>query len=292
VLEGAQAMSAIAGGFAAGGIAGGNMESAISGAFSAMLFGLAGDLSGAHAAMGGVEFLSQTHLAQVATHSIAGCVSGMIAGGSCGGQAASASFSAFIGPKLPAEGGSVAAIASRAIAGGIGSQLGGDKFANGVVTGAFGYLFNDLGSMMRAEQRQMRSWWRGFHEYSNWTPCGTCTGFDQAAVTDALTTELKAAPAWSGRWQCNDRTCSFAGPGRVWHVDGESDVMNITKLDHGLYPGVLTRTVEARDGVVGIRTYAVGWGFLPRANEFFASSFWGWRDRVLFDRAIHRLGGN
>jgi len=129
VLEGAQAMSAIAGGFAAGGIAGGNMESAITGAMSAGLFNMAG------------SFGASGSLERVAAHAVAGCVGQGVAGGSCGSGAISAGFAEFIGPTANFKS-DVANFATRVVVGGTASRLAGDQFANGAVTAAFAYLFN------------------------------------------------------------------------------------------------------------------------------------------------------
>ena len=72
---------------------GGNIESAVNGAFSAALFYGVGELSGAHeAAAAGRSMTGAEHLAQTFGHAVVGCVSASIAGGSCGSGAASAAF--------------------------------------------------------------------------------------------------------------------------------------------------------------------------------------------------------
>ncbi|MFO0115562.1 MAG: RHS repeat domain-containing protein, partial [Betaproteobacteria bacterium] len=137
---------AIAGGFASGGIMGGNIESAVNGAFSAALFYGVGELSGAHeAAAAGRSMTGAEHLAQTAGHAVVGCFSTSIAGGSCGSGAASAGFAAAAGPLLPGADISPERFFARVIVGGTASRLAGDNFANGATSAAFAYLFNDLG---------------------------------------------------------------------------------------------------------------------------------------------------
>lgn len=125
----------IAGGFAAGGINGGNMESAVMGAFSAALFGMAGDISGA---------MGNELLGTVVVHASMGCLSAGMSGGSCEGGGAAAAFAVLAGPTVTklAGGGDMAAVVAHAISGGIGARIAGGNFADGMTTGAFGYLFN------------------------------------------------------------------------------------------------------------------------------------------------------
>ena len=139
-----------ASGFAAGGVGGGTLQSATRGAFTALAFYGVGELSGAHAAeAAGIAMTSAERVSQFAGHAAVGCASAVASGGSCGSGAAAAGFAVAVGPVLPGARGSVLAYVSRAIAGGIGSTLGGGKFANGAVTGVFGYLFNELGTCIQ-----------------------------------------------------------------------------------------------------------------------------------------------
>jgi RHS repeat-associated protein len=134
------AYASVAGGFAAGGVAGGNLESAVMGAFSAAAFFGVGEALG-HTDGG---MFQGNHAARIVAHATVGCVSSGVQGGSCGKGAASAGFAAFAGPLI--ETGTFAGdLAGHAVAGGIGSRVAGGKFANGALTGAFGYLFNACG---------------------------------------------------------------------------------------------------------------------------------------------------
>lgn len=80
----------------------------------------------------------------VAGHALVGCASSAAGGGKCGSGVLAAGFSDAIGPgasKLDL--GEISGLVVSSVSGGIGSMLGGGKFENGAVTGAFGYLFSE-----------------------------------------------------------------------------------------------------------------------------------------------------
>jgi len=138
-------IGAIAGGFAGGGIQGGNLESAVYGALTAGAFYGVGTLANAHGLEIG-DFLQPNHLAAIAGHAVVGCASAAAQGGSCKSGALSAGFAELAGPVLPDQKQfGIAGLVASAVAGGAGAALGGGKFQNGAVTGAFGYLFNECG---------------------------------------------------------------------------------------------------------------------------------------------------
>jgi len=140
-------IGAIAGGFAGGGIQGGNLESAVYGALTAGAFYGVGTLANAHGLEIG-DFLQPNHLAAIAGHAAVGCASAAAQGGSCKSGALSAGFSELVGPVLPDQKQfAIAGLIASAVAGGAGAALGGGKFQNGAVTGAFGYLFNEVGHL-------------------------------------------------------------------------------------------------------------------------------------------------
>src|SRR6266851_5321278 len=87
------------------------------------------------------KFLTGDHFANIAGHALVGCLSATASGGRCGAGALSAGLSGFAGPVVAGLGGTGGLVASTAL-GGVGSVLGGGKFENGAITGAFGYLFN------------------------------------------------------------------------------------------------------------------------------------------------------
>jgi hypothetical protein len=92
-------------------------------------------------------------------HAAVGCASSVMNHNSCGGGALAGGFSAAWGNYGPgyAAGKTLDVIVSNtlqsATIGGISSMLGGGKFWNGAVTGAYGYLFNELAHQTTPAQR-------------------------------------------------------------------------------------------------------------------------------------------
>jgi hypothetical protein len=143
-------ITAVAGGFAAGGVGGGNIQSALQGALTAGLSFGVGELSGAHAAGGSAAMSAGQRAGQIAGHAAVGCISGAMSGGSCKAGAMAQGFSAFAGPHLPggdAEGFHAGNFASRMVVGAVASRLGGGKYENGAMSAAFEYLFNHLATV-------------------------------------------------------------------------------------------------------------------------------------------------
>jgi RHS repeat-associated protein len=126
-----------ASGFAAGGIAGGNVQSALQGAFFANANFEIGEATG-HV----VEFGSANYFANAALHGIVGCAQQAVAGGHCRAGAISGAFSSLAGAY---PGVSEAGLIGSAIVGAIASRLAGDSAQNGALTAAFNYLFNAAG---------------------------------------------------------------------------------------------------------------------------------------------------
>lgn len=105
-------------------------------------------------------------MANVAGHAVVGCASAAASGGECRSGALAGGFSAAatnFGPEL-ARTNDAFGIAYSAVTGGIGSVIGGGKFANGAVTGAFGYLFNHL--LHKAAVRDLYRSARGHHPFA------------------------------------------------------------------------------------------------------------------------------
>ena len=78
----------------------------------------------------------------VAGHALVGCGSAVASGQKCGPGALAAAVTAFAGPMINGEGFSVQSLMLNSALGGLASVAGGGKFANGALTAAFGYLFN------------------------------------------------------------------------------------------------------------------------------------------------------
>jgi RHS repeat-associated protein len=135
-IAAAETYSSIAAGFASGGVAGGNIESAIAGAFS----------GGALSAVGSAYAAGTIGVAEkIVAHAIIGCIGGGMNGGSCGAGAASGGFAAAAGAALKMNGlQDWDNRFTRAIIGGVSARLAGGKFANGAFTATFNYLLNDV----------------------------------------------------------------------------------------------------------------------------------------------------
>jgi hypothetical protein len=122
-------------------------------AITAVAFNVVGDitLGPAHKV---AAFGSARHLANIAGHAAVGCLSAVASGGKCGPGALAAGLSAAASPLIETTfpdpktnvGSLFGGTAASAVLGGLGSVAGGGKFANGAVTGAFGYLFNQAAS--------------------------------------------------------------------------------------------------------------------------------------------------
>lgn len=135
------AAASAVGGFASGAVSSGNLEGALQGTFSAMMFFGAGQIAGAEGFLGGGL---AADAGAVALHGVVGCVTNVASGGKCGSGALSAAFSKFatVADLIPKN--AIAGTIVSAAVGGTASVLGGGTFANGAQTAAFGYLFNCL----------------------------------------------------------------------------------------------------------------------------------------------------
>jgi RHS repeat-associated protein len=143
IVAGAAAAAAAAGGSAiATGLSGGNFgqilrASAIAGATAFAFFevgGLTNAIAGVDPSVAHIQpaFGTSAYAFNVAGHALVGCGASVASGGSCQSGALSAGVSAGAGPFINGPN-QVASLVKNA---------GGGKFANGAVTGAFGYMFN------------------------------------------------------------------------------------------------------------------------------------------------------
>ena len=122
----------IVGGALIGYVSSGTLQGTLTGGLSGAMFGAIGDLG-----LAGFE--------KVLAHAAGGCVMGAISGGDCASGALAAGAGAALGPVF-ADFGRVGEGIARAVVGGTFSVLGGGKFANGALTAAYAYMFNDLGA--------------------------------------------------------------------------------------------------------------------------------------------------
>ncbi|MFN7219785.1 MAG: RHS repeat domain-containing protein, partial [Burkholderiales bacterium] len=261
---------AIAGGFAAGGTMGGNMESAINGAFSAAMFAMAGDLSGA---MG----LAEGSVGKVIIHASVGCFGASMAGGDCGAGAASAGFAQLVSPYVTAmsQGNQAMAIMAHGVAGGLGARIAGGGFADGMTTGAFGYLFNcglHPGSCMRKSSDPDPNW----HQAENTTVvCHISTpGCTRDAVFERGVRHCPTPGACFDAPVVSGQVAGIKDPtGRVNYVrffvdESNYAVFNITVAGGHMWdPGYVYRNVQQDSrGYVSIGRYGEGWGAGRAAN--------------------------
>lgn len=138
---GAALGSAVIAGFAAGGIAGGNLESAVQGAFTSALFFGAGQLA-RELALSGFDGFASGGIGKIGLHAAVGCASAAFAGGNCGGGAVSAGFAQVFGGVYNKQDFATGLVVST-VAGGLGAKLVGGSAQSGALLGAFAYLFNE-----------------------------------------------------------------------------------------------------------------------------------------------------
>jgi hypothetical protein len=100
---------------------------------------------------GTLDFLSETHIENIAGHALVGCASAAASGGKCGAGALSGAAGSFDGPLLAGLNPDAKLVAT-SVVGGLASVAGGGKFANGAVTAAFGYLFNEMAHCAAGDQ--------------------------------------------------------------------------------------------------------------------------------------------
>src|SRR5262249_39241215 len=106
-----------------------------------MTSSFAGAPNGGHAPL---DFMSEAHMFNIAGHALVGCASAVANRGRCGSGALSGAVGSFAGPLLTGLS-FESKLISTSVLGGLASVAGGGKFANGAVTAAFGYLFNQEG---------------------------------------------------------------------------------------------------------------------------------------------------
>lgn len=121
---------------------GGNFQAGLQGMGASMLFFGAGQLANGLNAAGASGF-ANAGIGRAALHAVAGCISSAASGGNCGQGAASAFATKFLASNIDVGKGDIARLVKYAVIGGTASAIGGGKFANGAVTGAFQYLMNE-----------------------------------------------------------------------------------------------------------------------------------------------------
>jgi RHS repeat-associated protein len=98
------------------------------------------------------EFGSSAFFENVAGHALVGCGAAVASGAKCGPGALSAAVTAFAGPWInDGQNFSVRSLVLNSTLGGFASLAGGGKFANGAITAAFGYLFNQAANVAQGQ---------------------------------------------------------------------------------------------------------------------------------------------
>jgi RHS repeat-associated protein len=131
------------------------------------------------------DFGTGAYFANVLGHAAVGCGAAVASGGKCGPGALSAVVPAAAGPFLSGLDRTGRLIASTTL-GGLASVAGGGKFANGAVTGAFGYLFNQVGGDADPVQAKLQDYaTRTVQEFD---------ALGEAGFTDAQLAAIKKEP--------------------------------------------------------------------------------------------------
>lgn len=137
-----------------GGDLGDMVKAAVISYVTAQAFNFVGSETSGHIAKNGLYggkytreayIQSDWFVANVAGHAVVGCASAAASGDNCKSGALAAGFGALAGPTIPTKGFEAGLVKSMVV-GGLGSKLGGGKFENGAITGAFGYIFNTCAS--------------------------------------------------------------------------------------------------------------------------------------------------
>jgi RHS repeat-associated protein len=209
-------------------------------------------------------FGSPTHLANIAGHALVGCVSSVASGGTCRSGGLAAAAGAAGSPLIAAEfpdaktdpGQMFGGTAASGVLGGLGSVAGGGKFANGAVTGAFGYLFN--ASLHQNYDPRDPNY--HFFQFTN-TICSTAEeGCTAQNVFDSLKSFTAPGQIFSA-YTLGRVDVPFAGPITQYVDDANLTVYNVTAEGHIFDPGQVQRSViSSPDGSISIQTTGEGIG--------------------------------
>jgi hypothetical protein len=277
---GAVGSAVIAG--AAAGFVGGFLGTALNGGSlsQSLKAGLIGGITGAAFGYVGGSFRAGS-LNNYLGHAVVGCVSAVATAGKCGQGAASAVIGKWA-TNNTGDWGIVGRGVAATIAGGATSSIAGGRFADGARTAAFGYLFNEVNTAMKAEQYHTNS----FHEFSAETKI--CEATNPSCNLDNLK-PIHARLSYPGTTgvELGDYKLVNLGfvPGgfitQKFSEDGLT-VYNITTPIHFLDPGYAVRTLEQRIDGIYIQTIGVGWGNMQGINNFLGA-------RVIFPQLDMRV---
>ncbi|WP_276576603.1 RHS repeat-associated core domain-containing protein, partial [Bradyrhizobium sp. 21] len=188
----------------------------------------------------------------IAGHAAVGCASSVASGGSCGSGALSGAVGSALSPLTSSifphpqadlgdrMGGTIVS----AVAGGLASVAGGGKFANGAITGAFGYLFNEAS-----------------HSYANRARiCDTSeAGCTASVVYDGLLRNAFPGQPEGSVIESGTRYMVIGGnPIRTYANPDNLSITNVTESEHMFCCGSVTRTVVVEGSTIFIDTVGAG----------------------------------
>ena len=202
------------------------------------------------------------YAASLAAHAAAGCISAEMGGGSCGSGALSAGVSKLGTIAFGGYGGGVGGIIASAVIGGTASAIGGGKFENGAITGAFGYLFNCVAHKCYADDYAGKSPGHTYGPFASDVACNVSTAGCLAAAQMEL--GCNSAPGQSA--------CTPVGAEKSYSLAGVSSsnpitqyrpnadlIINGTSPGHVLHDGYVVRWLDVNAaGNVRIWTYGLG----------------------------------
>jgi RHS repeat-associated protein len=131
-------IQAVAGGIAGGAVSCGADCAGMAGASAITFFAIGQWANGVY----GSDAAGQQATGRAIAHGVGGCITSVFQGGKCGQGAATAFLGKAITSRLDTTGYLELDIARAGVIGGTLSSIGGGKFANGAMMGAFQYLFN------------------------------------------------------------------------------------------------------------------------------------------------------
>jgi RHS repeat-associated protein len=264
-------------GFLAGSVQTGTLKGGLQGAFSAALFhGVGTKFGGAHWSI------------RAAAHGVAGGIMAEVQGGRFGHGFASAGSAELLAPVVQhAEGTGPGEAIARMIVGGTASVASGGKFANGAVTSAFAYAFND--AMHRKSAREaardqgeelLGPYVSGYdpndpnyHRYEI-GPTELCTVGDRGCSFDmtASITASKSVPfvPWysgPGAYDLPDTEFPWVVGNPINHRTPERGVwVNDTSPGHRYHPGSVAHGLYQSRGRMWLYTIGAGTGPNPAEN--------------------------
>jgi RHS repeat-associated protein len=144
-------IQAVAGGIAGGAVSCGADCAGMAGASAITFFAIGQWANGVY----GSDAAGQQATGRAIAHGVGGCVISTFEGGKCGQGAATAFLGKAITSRLDTTGYLELDIARAGVIGGTLSSIGGGKFANGAMMGAFQYLFNALSDKLRGGARMV-----------------------------------------------------------------------------------------------------------------------------------------